>query len=300
MFKLPKNICILDIETAKTSFKYPEKCILAIAGIKIYKLKSGKYYSGKYQYFTTDNIKELEPILKDFPGIIIGHNIFGFDYRVLMNHIDLRSVIEKTIDVQMILYKKCGDLKGLSLAGLCHFNLGKGKTIEGNQVSFLWGQGKYKKVIEYNHNDCKLTKSLWWHIVRKRKLKVVKVTINRHEPKEEPSYNRMRININKRELEEILGQRCKISYKEWIQKNGKYIEIKKSKIVGYLEPQDIMPEHIDKCPKCKSKSLYKLDVNEMNECYRNKMTEGQEADYYAGLRGVVYCRKCGYTFDYQM
>jgi hypothetical protein len=125
---LPKRICILDIETEETKFKSPEKSKLAFVGIKVFTLHNGRYYPHKHEYylpkqislcFNTENanvsvhkhkcyppnqISVLERFLKEFSGIIIGHNILQFDYRVLRSLISLEGVVEKTVDTLAFLY----------------------------------------------------------------------------------------------------------------------------------------------------------------------------------------------------
>lgn len=171
--KLPERICVLDIETEETKFESPEKSKLAFVGIKVYTLHNGRYYPCKYKYYLPKQIAELEEFLKEFSGIIIGHNILQFDYRVLRPLITLEGIIEKTVDTLAFLHGKNGKkLGGLSLDNLSRVNLGKSKTLNGKSISELWRRGKCKEVIRYNENDCMLTKALWWQLVNKRSIRI--------------------------------------------------------------------------------------------------------------------------------
>ena len=167
--QLPQKVCILDLETVRTSFKTPEKSVLAFVGVRIYTLHGDRYYPRKHRCFFPYQTKELETFLKDFQGIVIGHNVLNFDYRVLRPLISLDGVIEKTVDTLAFLYSKNRkEFSGLSLDDLGRVNLRKGKTLKGKFVSELWARGRHKQVIAYNNNDCILTKGLWWHLIRKR------------------------------------------------------------------------------------------------------------------------------------
>lgn len=173
MTKLPLKICVLDLETQKTDFKSPEKCELALVGTKIYILQEKEYQPQEYMHFLPDQMQELEQFLREFDGIIIGHNILNFDYRVLRPLISLKDVIEKTVDTLAFLYKlNTNQLRGLSLDALAQLNFGKSKTISGGNIPELWQQGQYQEVIKYNENDCALTMELWWQLVKKRSIRV--------------------------------------------------------------------------------------------------------------------------------
>ncbi len=170
---LPKRIAALDIETSKTNFAKPENSKLAIAGIKFYVLGGDRYRAKEFNYFLLEQIPALESTLKQFDGIIIGHNIFEFDYRVLGPLISLDGIIEKTVDTLAFLYKKNGnEMGGLSLDSLSRINFRKKKTIQGKSISELWNKGERKKVIDYNENDCMLSKGLWWNLVNKRSIRI--------------------------------------------------------------------------------------------------------------------------------
>src|SRR5216117_1381933 len=161
---LPRQVCILDVETAKTSFVEPERSELAFAGCMTYTLRGGRYYQGAHTVYLPDKLRVLEDFLKQFEGPVVGHNILAFDYRVLRPHLDLEGIVEKTVDTLAFLYRKRGKaqgLTGLNLDVLASVNLGRSKTLRGSAISKLWRSGKRKKVIEYNRNDLQLTFGIW-------------------------------------------------------------------------------------------------------------------------------------------
>ncbi len=181
--KLPEKICILDIETEKTNFKYKWKSKLGIAGVRIYNLKDKEniyeYEEKEYKCFLSSQLKELEIFLSNFNGLIIGFNILDFDYGVLESYIKIGEKIkEKTVDIFYLLLNKLKNKKGLSLNRLSQLNLGRKKRYAGKKVEELLKNGELEKVIDYNKNDCcELTKDLWWLLVSKRKIKISESSI---------------------------------------------------------------------------------------------------------------------------
>lgn len=166
--KLPAKLLSFDIETFHTSFRRPDKSKVLLAGALEYRLVKSTltYRKIKYRHFLADQMQELNDFLNSFDGIILGHNLLDFDYRVLEKHIDLARVIPKTIDTLAFIYNRHSYQKGgISLDNLAQKNLGKCKTISGKYISEIWNAGRENEIIEYNKNDCALTKDIWWHMV---------------------------------------------------------------------------------------------------------------------------------------
>ena len=128
--KLPKNICILDIETQKTNFRNLPESEIACVGLYTMTFKKTRYYVTEYLVYHKDQMLALEKTLNTFPGIIIGHNIIKFDYGVLSNKISLKDIVKKTVDTFIFLYLKSKErAKGLSLDAISRLNFKKGKTL---------------------------------------------------------------------------------------------------------------------------------------------------------------------------
>ncbi len=175
----PKKVCVLDLETSKLVRGEPEKTPLAFVGTLIYELRGGRYQAGPHRCFFPDELKGLEQLLKSFEGIVLGHNILNFDYKVLGARISLEGVVGKTVDTLAFLYEKRSTeplfaggtsrlLEGLSLDNLTQKNLGRGKVISGRSIPKLWREGRREEVIAYNKEDLVLTYSLWWWMVEGR------------------------------------------------------------------------------------------------------------------------------------
>jgi hypothetical protein len=178
-YYLPKRVCVVDLETSKL-IRRSETPPLAFVGTMIYDLRCGSYHPGPHRCFFPDDLGELEQLLKDFEGIVLGHNILRFDYdAVLRSHISLDRAVEKTVDTLAFLYEKrsteppfsggtSSSLEGLSLDYLAQKNLGRSKAISGRSIPKLWREGHREEVIAYNKEDLALTFSLWWWMVEGR------------------------------------------------------------------------------------------------------------------------------------
>lgn len=202
--RLPNKICILDIETAETRFSQPETSKLAFVGLKVYTSHRGRYYAGKHRTYSPNQLAELETFLRNFPGLIIGHNVFQFDYRVLRPHISLKGIIEKTVDTLALLYDLNGcHLGGLALGDLSRINLGRSKSVDGPSISKLWNHGHQQLVIDYNENDCKLTMALWQHLIEHRAIQI--------------DYRRAlsRLSLSHQDLGKWLGRPSYLTFEKW-------------------------------------------------------------------------------------
>ncbi len=191
---LPASVLVLDVETSEFVVDCPEQCKVAIVGTTTYSRSGGRYSRGSYRVWEANQIESLLKFLASFPGVIVGHNIFAFDYRVIARnengvlHLP-KGVIEKSVDTLAVLLESptvakwiggpmafvCGSTQewvadnqqyaGLGLDNLCRKNIGRGKRGKASSVGDLWSMGKKEKVIDYNRCDCSLTFSLWHHLV---------------------------------------------------------------------------------------------------------------------------------------
>jgi hypothetical protein len=221
---LPERVCVLDLETSKLVRGELAAMPLAFVGTMTYELRSGAYHPGPHLCFLPDELEGLERLLQGFEGVVLGHNILGFDYEVLGSRISLRGVTERTVDTMGFLYEKRATepiftpmahddvLSGLSLDNLGRRNLGRGKKegVSGRSVPKMWREGKREEVIAYNREDLALTFALWRHMVEGR-------TVVLKEPEEFDRYRRAvegervyepwRVEIFEEDLPRLTGQR---------------------------------------------------------------------------------------------
>lgn len=104
----------------------------------------------------------------DSGGIIVGHNIRGFDLPVLRDALDMHyagvllNKKENILDTSWSLREACG--KSHQLDSLCKHTLGKGKEImDSADAPVAWKEGRHAEVIKYCIADCKLNYDLFLH-----------------------------------------------------------------------------------------------------------------------------------------
>ena len=168
--ELPAAICVLDIETSGRHSKMPDRADLAIVGLKVYiwDEQQKSYLPGAYEHYAPTDLGALQQRLDSLQAPIVGHNLFGFDYRVLRRHLNLERIIEKSVDTLHLLYELSGGDEEGSLYGLdklAKVNFGERKLEKGSTVPKLIEQGKIAEVLAYNERDCELTFRVWWKMV---------------------------------------------------------------------------------------------------------------------------------------
>lgn len=248
--QLPAKVCSLDIETERTSFKTPEKSKLLFVGILTYTFKRNRYFPGKYRYFLPDQMKELETFLRDFSGIIIGHNLLHFDYRVLRSFFSFNGIPEKTVDTLLFLHRKSlGQFSGLSLKALAKENLTRLRKMNlSSNISRTWHSRYRQKAIEYNKMDCRLTMAVWSKMVHERQIQVPYLQISAGLVFGGP------ITITTKDLQYLLGKSPIFSFKSWesgIDENG--ARLKKSTVVC-----PVFYWHY--CPRCQRTHLFEVQT----------------------------------------
>ena len=100
------------------------------------------YEAASYRNFLGEQFGELSAFVESFNGIIIGHNLFEFDYRILRSFLDLDNVIERTVDTLALLHWKSGDrFGGISLDDWSQVNRNERKSRHGASIPQLWQSG---------------------------------------------------------------------------------------------------------------------------------------------------------------
>lgn len=224
---LPKRVCSFDIETTKGRF--------CLGGLLVYTLHDGKYFPGRYRAYEVQDLSALILFLKDFKGIIIGHNLFEFDYRVLKHEcrleniynklsrantgntclpeLDLERIIEKSIDTLWFACRQKGSRGGLRLGNLVRMNLPRAaKGTIGRRFAHYWKHHR-KKALAYNKNDCIITHKLWWQMLRSRELNF---PIDTEEDSIEKILQRFR--ITDPQARYLTGQRKILTHRQWARK----------------------------------------------------------------------------------
>jgi len=124
-----------------------------------------------YCWFGAGELPQLEKFLRPFPGLIIGYNLFDFDYRVLHPHIPLEGIVEKTVDLRLLLDSLHSSQNvNLKLASLARINLMRRKLHDSRKMPALWRAGKRQFVLSHNKRDRELTAELWMYLLQRRRV----------------------------------------------------------------------------------------------------------------------------------
>jgi hypothetical protein len=75
--KLPKKICVLDIETYGINHKHKEETKLAFCGVKLYTFSGSSDRGSRHKVFFPEQVSEFEAFLKSFDGVSIAEYLTG-------------------------------------------------------------------------------------------------------------------------------------------------------------------------------------------------------------------------------
>lgn len=274
-YKLPKEIIVLDIEIAgKPNFKQMADTPIALVGVHKYILKKKSYILVENIIFSDNEfvkarkIKELESYLHSSKAIILGYNVFDYDFKILGSKINLHGIIERTVDLLTLIYiRNSYRTKYLSLDNLSKNSTGPAKVKYSNTIATLWKKGKYSDVIKYNYRDLEMTFHLWIKLHKKGVLHTSDEQ-NRQQP----------IQLIFGDLKYLYGEQKMITYDQWIE-----LTHKKNRIFQKTHPIGLYAEHFT-CNKCKIKH-HKFMHNIILQKLRSQLVSFQEGS-------EVKCLKC--------
>ena len=97
-------------------------------------------------------------------GLLLGHNIKGFDLPILRDSMDIYCINkyikdEKFIDTSRILLKEHGER--FQLKNLVKCTMNDFKLMDSADAPKLWKMGQYDEVVEYCMKDTQLVYDLW-------------------------------------------------------------------------------------------------------------------------------------------
>lgn len=166
-----KNIAFFDTETqhlfGENGIKNPAGLKLAVAGVLI---------NDEVLYFEENQVEELFKILVN-SKLVVGHNLYGFDYQVIQPYIkqDVFGLLGqkgKSLDMMFEIAKILGNkVKWVKLDDLASRNIGMSKPHEGNEIPRMWKEGKHDEVKSYLANDLKMTEAIYSYAIINKKLK---------------------------------------------------------------------------------------------------------------------------------
>ena len=140
----------------------------------IHRLKvavAGVLIEGEIYLFEENEINKLIELLRG-SDLIVGHNLFRFDYRVLIPYVEnriLEGLKNKTFDTWKELEKLTG--QWIALDDLGERNFGMKKLFDSKDVPIKWRNGAHQEVKEYLKNDLNMTQKLHEHGLNNKKIK---------------------------------------------------------------------------------------------------------------------------------
>lgn len=101
-------------------------------------------------------------------GMILGHNLKGFDLPIIRDSLDCWEAKEIMTKSDEQVFDTSALLKGIvghavPLSDACYHTLGKGKLMNSHDAPIEWRKGNYSKVAEYCLKDAELVYELWRH-----------------------------------------------------------------------------------------------------------------------------------------
>jgi len=206
-----KKGIVLDVEAIRADWRFPEKsgikCVTALDFDYDHKFLGG----GKFLTFEEASLRLLQAKLSKHKGIIVGHNLFAYDYRVLSSRIKLNGIIEKSVDLSTWFEERIDPNSDLTfdLQGIIKLNLGRNRTRATRHVNKLWLAGGKRQVFDQNMVDCISLVELYGQMLFNR-------TINVPFKKRGFSETRFRcLHMNETDLDVLRGKHSYFSSKEW-------------------------------------------------------------------------------------
>lgn len=151
-----KNIVYFDLET-QNSFDD----VGGRSNMRALRISIGVTYSsasGEYHIYDEHHINDLIEELRR-ADLVVGYNILGFDYEVLIGHNVLFDPAHlSSLDLMADLHGKFKFRP--SLDSVAHATLGVEKTSDGLQAIRWYREGKLLEIAEYCCYDVKITRML--------------------------------------------------------------------------------------------------------------------------------------------
>jgi len=170
------DVLAIDIETKNYSYDiggWGNTHMFKVSTICTWDGDSGTIYIDK----AVDDLKksnvQIKPISQlkfdlddhlEKGGILLGHNIVGFDLPVLRDALDIYCITKYLnkkayIDTSADISKSAGER--YSLENLSVHTLGASKLMNSADAPKMWKAEKYSEVAEYCLKDCELVYNLW-------------------------------------------------------------------------------------------------------------------------------------------
>ncbi len=155
---------VFDIETRNlfSDVGKNDPALLDISIVAAYDSETDMYTS-----YTQEELPALWPIIER-ADVLVGFNSDHFDIPLLNKYYpgDLTTI--KSIDIMVAIKNALG--RRLSLANVAGTTLGLKKSADGLQAMQWWKEGKIDEIRKYCIQDVKVTKDLYEHILKTKKV----------------------------------------------------------------------------------------------------------------------------------
>jgi len=159
----------LDIETKHLLEEFGSKDMRNCPKLKV--AVAGTLCNDEYITWEEDMLMPMIKFLKT-ADVIVGHNIFSFDYKVLGGYFQFPEVIlgtrqvgiiSKTFDTMTQFSHVINDkaMSWVSLDDIAKRNFGMHKPHDGKLIPQMWKDGYHGKVKEYLLNDLQMTEKFY-------------------------------------------------------------------------------------------------------------------------------------------
>jgi DEAD/DEAH box helicase domain-containing protein len=91
--------------------------------------------------------------------LVVGFNLYGFDYPVVMRYTDIDLTKLPTVDMMVELQKQLGFRVGLN--AVASATLGIGKSADGLQAVQWWKEGRIEEIFTYCEQDVDVTRRVY-------------------------------------------------------------------------------------------------------------------------------------------
>jgi hypothetical protein len=200
----------IDVEAINSDWAHPEKSGIKCVTVLDFEFDDTFVGGTSCMTFEESSLKLLQEKLVKHEGVILGHNLFSYDYRILSSRINLHGIIEKTINLVTWLEER-NDVSDFALGfhGLVKLNIEGSQRIATGLVKKLWLDGRKQEVFDSNMEDCISLLELYGQLLFQR------ILLLPLKKRGERNKTFRRISINDTDLEILTGRHRYFLSEDW-------------------------------------------------------------------------------------
>jgi DEAD/DEAH box helicase domain-containing protein len=151
-------LIVIDVETQNFFSAVNDEGVLNLPDLKISFAGAYESTKGEYLSFWEKDLSKLEELLR-CADLVVGYNVWGFDYGVLSSYFSVDLWTFPTIDLMVAMKKVIGFRPKLD--NLAKANFSAGKIGKGADAIEYWQNGELEKLEKYCLEDVRLTYEVW-------------------------------------------------------------------------------------------------------------------------------------------